>query len=91
MIIVGLRFSGTPGSLDLIAMVTTSGTFSGRFQAKAPKWVTKLPLEAAELGAKSGNSLWCMPPYEYSESGRILLTGRLLGSRFRTQPTTSDC
>jgi hypothetical protein len=58
------------------------GTAFRRFQAEAPKWATKLPLEATELGAKSGNSLRCMPPY--SESGRILLAEGSFGSRLRT-------
>ena len=57
------------------------GTAFRRFQAEAPKWATKLPLEATELGAKSGNSLWCMPPC--SESGRILLAEGSFGSRLR--------
>jgi hypothetical protein len=52
-----------------------------RFQAEAPKSATELPLEATELGAKSGNSLWCMPPY--SESGRILLAEGTFESRLR--------
>jgi len=47
------------------------GTAFRRFQAQASKWPLNFPLEATEVGAKSGNSLWCMPPY--SESGRILL------------------
>jgi hypothetical protein len=57
------------------------GTAFRRFQAEAPKWATKLPLEATELGAKLGNSLWCMPPY--SESGRILLAEGTFESRLR--------
>jgi hypothetical protein len=76
-VVTVVRLSDAPGSLDLITMVTTSGDYlSGVSKLKAPKWATKLPLEATELGAKSGNSLWCMPPH--SESGRILLAGVLL-------------
>jgi hypothetical protein len=88
---VGLycRLSDAPGSLDLIAMVTTSGDcLSGVSRLKLPSGPLNSPLEATELGAKSGNSLWRMPPY--SESGRILLAEGSFGSRLCTKACTKN-
>ena len=52
MVIIGFRLSDTPGSLGLIAM----GLPSGVSRLKLPSGPLNPPLEATELGAKSGNS-----------------------------------